>query len=670
MGDHPLSSEKRTAINDWVQGNDDDLALQREKRHLLLHKAWCFADGRIEMLALNEEPSEILLLITMESIQELLQTAVKNFNSGDFAGAGESLRAILEYNDHKDHLQTDWSAVTIMLAYVYALQEKWDLVESIITSSRGFESQDETLKLDLLALFYRQKEDYDKATKFCTEAIKAKSSRFGQRSLPVYHSISLAANLCESRGRSVEAKNWLRFITNKTSDVEDALNLYNDILSTSLDAIIKLVGRLSQAQEDLSAIIVEKKKAEHSNARHHQPPPPPPIRTVITPVVPSGPSKYCDLPIPVHSEMSDLPEVVQSSPVMSRMDSKRESYSTYSPMSPMSGFSDFHSHSQFAPLGQQQQRPPQSPISIAPTSTVGKWTLRGHGNWVRSVSFSPDSKYLVSASEDSTVKIWELRTGAVQCTLKGHKGFVSSAVFSPDGQYVASGSRDDTIKIWDLATKAERCTLSGHKNSVTCVVYSPDGGLIASGSEDKTIRLWDVAMGSTWGLLEPKSSVTSIAFSPDGSQLASASGNSIRLWDITTKAVRLKIKGHKGNILSIAFSPDGALLVSGSEDGTVRMWDVLTGAEMYKRKDLWARVRSVAYSPDNRFFVSTSEDRSIHVRDAKSGQILGKFQGHAENAFILSVAYSPDGRIIATGADDNIIKFWDPEGKRRGSSIS
>ena len=75
-------------------------------------------------------------------------------------------------------------------------------------------------------------------------------------------------------------------------------------------------------------------------------------------------------------------------------------------------------------------------------------------------------------------------------SLKGHGGYVWSVSFSPDGKTLASGSRDKTIKLWNLETFTETKTLSGHGGWVYSVSFSPDGKMLASGSVDKTIIIW------------------------------------------------------------------------------------------------------------------------------------------------------------------------------------
>ncbi|CAB4911310.1 unannotated protein [freshwater metagenome] len=134
---------------------------------------------------------------------------------------------------------------------------------------------------------------------------------------------------------------------------------------------------------------------------------------------------------------------------------------------------------------------------------------------VRSVSFSPDGKYVVSGSNDKSLNIWStslniwstesgevVRTlngptesGEVVRTLNGHTSAVYSVSFSPDGKYVVSGSGDKSVKIWTTESGEVVRTLNGHTSAVNSVSFSPDGKYVASGSGDKSVKIWTTESG-------------------------------------------------------------------------------------------------------------------------------------------------------------------------------
>jgi hypothetical protein len=150
-------------------------------------------------------------------------------------------------------------------------------------------------------------------------------------------------------------------------------------------------------------------------------------------------------------------------------------------------------------------------------------TLRRHSLGVSSLAFSPDSKTLASAGNDSIVILWNVGNGNRIRTLKGHTGYINSVAFSnPDGNTLASAGYDKNVILWNVESGKLLQALEGHQSEVRSVAFSPDGKMLASASEDKTVILWDVANRIL--LRTPKGYQalgTSVAFSPDGKTLAS-----------------------------------------------------------------------------------------------------------------------------------------------------
>src|SRR5262245_8313683 len=92
-------------------------------------------------------------------------------------------------------------------------------------------------------------------------------------------------------------------------------------------------------------------------------------------------------------------------------------------------------------------------------------TLKAHGDSVFSVAFSTDVRTMAGGSHDSTVKLWDAKSGVELATLKGHGDSVILVAFSPDGRTLASVSSDSTVKLWDARSGAELVTLKGHGGS-------------------------------------------------------------------------------------------------------------------------------------------------------------------------------------------------------------
>ncbi|MFV1967737.1 MAG: WD40 repeat domain-containing protein [Pirellulaceae bacterium] len=162
--------------------------------------------------------------------------------------------------------------------------------------------------------------------------------------------------------------------------------------------------------------------------------------------------------------------------------------------------------------------------------------LKGHTEQINALSFTRDGRFLGSASDDRTIRIWDASTWRQVGILRGHTGGVNSVSFSKSGDRVASASNDHTIIIWDPHRTAQSAVLSGHAAAVLDAVFCGGGSdWLASTSVDRKILLWPLkaGLGKAYQLGNNPGNYAAIDVSADDQYFASAWGKQVKFWKVS-----------------------------------------------------------------------------------------------------------------------------------------
>src|SRR5262249_55625342 len=129
------------------------------------------------------------------------------------------------------------------------------------------------------------------------------------------------------------------------------------------------------------------------------------------------------------------------------------------------------------------------PMPVGAVARIGTAPLQ-HSDRISSLAFSPDGQLIASVGNDTTVRVWDVRTGKETRRLKRNGARDGHIVFSPDGEMIAVAAHN-FIQLWNLQKSEEPRTLGGHRDYITALLFSPDSQQLLSAGQDGVIRRWD-----------------------------------------------------------------------------------------------------------------------------------------------------------------------------------
>lgn len=232
------------------------------------------------------------------------------------------------------------------------------------------------------------------------------------------------------------------------------------------------------------------------------------------------------------------------------------------------------------------------------------FTLLGHLDYIRTVEFHAEYPWIVSASDDQTIRIWNWQSRSSIGVLTGHNHYVMCARFHHKDDLVVSASLDQTVRVWDISGLRRKAVspqdelrmpqmnndlfgggdtcvkyiLEGHDRGVNFVAFHPTLPLIVSGADDRQVKLWRM--------------------------------NDTKAWEVDS------LRGHVNNVSCVAFHARQDVIVSNSEDKSIRVWD------MSKRAD----AQTFRREHDRFWILATHPEVNLLAAGHDSGMIVFKLE--------------------------------------------
>ncbi|XP_055342697.1 striatin-like isoform X2 [Paramacrobiotus metropolitanus] len=318
-----------------------------------------------------------------------------------------------------------------------------------------------------------------------------------------------------------------------------------------------------------------------------------------------------------------------------------------------------------------------------------KYSLRSHFDGVRSLTFHPEDLMLMTASDDGTLKYWNLfrnwngnkKASSVDFepvyTFRGHIGPVLSTAMSNSGEYCISGGADSTIRFWNLS-----CTtgdpyeaydpaivgpiLEQHTDAVWHLAHHPLQPLMVSCSADGRIIWWNTENNSmlTQMAVSDWGAPTCADIFPNETAKFSASfAHDAAMFDVETgkAVVKLKIPDNPDDyIYRIVNHPSLPIAITAHEDRQVRFFDTNTGELINSMVAHLDAVSSLAVDPNGLYLVTGSHDSSIRFWSMDSKTCLQESSVHRKklDESVLDVAFHPSKNHVASAGADGVAKVF------------
>jgi WD40 repeat protein len=239
--------------------------------------------------------------------------------------------------------------------------------------------------------------------------------------------------------------------------------------------------------------------------------------------------------------------------------------------------------------------------------------LNGHSNSISRSEFSPNGRYIVTASRDKNAIVWNAKDGS-QIVKLPHDDRLHSASFSKDSRMVATAGHGGSAVVWSAESGAKQRAFRSDK-PLRSIAFSPNSQRILAGSDEGIARVWELAGPPKGRVLHGHTgSVRHVAFSPDGLLAITAGEREVMLWDASQFALIAKLDGGKGGGVSgVQFSRDSKRVLMSTQNYRAAVYETQRGALIGYVDGIKRHLINSFMSEDGVHFVALNRDGSAYL---------------------------------------------------------
>nr|CAG4644702.1 EOG090X0489 [Leptodora kindtii] len=269
-----------------------------------------------------------------------------------------------------------------------------------------------------------------------------------------------------------------------------------------------------------------------------------------------------------------------------------------------------------------------------------------------------DTSHILTGGNDRCVTVFNKDTEQVVSILKGHTKKVTKALYHPEEEVAISASPDSTIRVWNITNSSQSAIIRAHDAAVTGLSLHATGEYVLSTSLDQHWAFSDIRVGRLLTKVADTdgSALTTAQFHPDGLIFGTGTQDSqIKIWDLKEQSNVANFPGHSGPIAALSFSENGYYLATAAEDSCVKLWD-LRKLKNFKtiQLDDGYEVKDLCFDQSGTYLALAGTDVRVYL--CKQWETLKTFNDHT--ALAMGVRFGNHAQYIASVSMDRTLKVY------------